>query len=268
MAPPIRTAPRHERVGALGTSLSTSRAGNDHGAHRGGALRGQGHGGLGPGAHRLRRPGLSLRRQGLRGAGARPRRHEAHHRGPTRGDRRSGSTAACRAHHRPHPRRRGARPRGTEDREHHRRSARPTLPARARGGALQAHHRRPVPACHRALHRARPRQPSGLIPGPHPGRRSAARAQRPPGHGQPGDRHPLAHDRPGHRLGRGGGDDQPLPLRPQVPHAPARALPDGRGVSAPRPGAGRDGGARAPLALRGRRASACSCSPAAGATRS
>ena len=43
--------------------------GSIHGAHRGGALRAPGHGGLGPGAHRLRGPGLSLGRQGLRGAG-------------------------------------------------------------------------------------------------------------------------------------------------------------------------------------------------------
>ena len=40
-----------------------------------------------------------------------------------------------------------------------------------------------------------------------------------------------------YRLGRGGGDEQPLPLCPKVPDAPARALPDGCGVpaSGPRP---------------------------------
>ena len=50
-------------------SRGASRAGDDLRPHRGGALLpAERHRGLGPGAHRLRCPGLSLGRQGLRGA--------------------------------------------------------------------------------------------------------------------------------------------------------------------------------------------------------
>ena len=49
-----------------------------------------------------------------------------------------------------------------------------------------------------ALHRARPRHPSRLFPRPFAQVADLpAFAQRPAGHGQPGDRDPLAHGRPG-----------------------------------------------------------------------
>ena len=106
------------------------------------------------------------------------------------------------------------------------------LPARACRGALQALHRRPVQARHRALYRPRPRRARGLRNRAQPCRRSAARASRPPGHGQPGDRDAVAPDRSGGGMGRGSGDDQPLPLGPKIQGAPARALPHRRRVPA------------------------------------
>ena len=79
---------------------------------------GPGHGDLGPRPHRLRRPRLSLGRQGLRRADPGPGGHEAHHRGPPRRHRRGRSPPPRRAHHRPRARRRGpgsvARPRNPQ----------------------------------------------------------------------------------------------------------------------------------------------------------
>ena len=211
---------------------------------------GQGHRDLGPGARRVRGPALPLGRQGLRRAGAGAGRVQAHHRGPPRGDR--GERGAQARHPHPRPHQGGRRPccGGSPARERHRRGPRRPLPAGARGGALQAHDRSPVPACHRALHRARRRHPPCLLPRPFSGRRPAARAPRPARHGQPGGRDALTHDRPCDGLGRGGGDQQPLPVRPKISDAPARALPHRRGVPAARPGAGRDGGGGAHLSPR------------------
>ena len=157
---------------------------------------------------------------------------------------------------------------GPKTRRPHPCRARRALPARACRGALQALHRRPVQARHRALYRARPRRARGLRNRAQPCRRSAARAPRPPRHGQPGDRDALAPDRSGRGLGRGSGDHQPLPLGPKIQGAPARALPHRRRVPPLRPAPWtswrRPGGSR-PMR---HRPSACSCSPAAGATRS
>ena len=68
---------------------------------------GPGHGDLGPRAHRLRGPRLSLGRQGLCRADPGPGGHEAHHRRPPRGHRRGRSPPPCGADHRPRARRRG-----------------------------------------------------------------------------------------------------------------------------------------------------------------
>ena len=127
-----------------------------------------------------------------------PPRHEAHHRGPPRGDRRpvkragaprSSSPASGQARS-PFPRHR--RPRASPSpplpqrylREHVAVRCKPTTAAQYR----LAIERYIVPALG-----TRPVSSLGRAPS----RRPPALSQRPPGHGQPGDRDPLAHGRPG-----------------------------------------------------------------------
>ena len=197
-----------------------------------------------------------------------PDRHQAHHRGPPRGDRGGRGAQACRPRHRPHPRRRGARSRGTEDREHHRRSA-----GRRYLREHVAVRCKPTTATQYRLAIERYIVPAlGTLPVSSLGRAQVAELQ-----------HSLS-DRPAmanltiatlSRMidqamawGVAGEIEQPLPLRPEVPNPPARALPHRRGVpaSGPRPWTRWRG--RGASRLTRRQPSACSCSPAAGATRS
>ena len=224
---------------------------------------------MGPGAHRLRRARLSLRRTGLRRADQRTGGHKAHHRRPPRRHRRGrGPQAGC-PRHRPCARRRGhcRTPRPETCRPHHRRP-RQALPARARRGPLQALDRSPVPPCHRAPYRPRPRHAACLRHRQARRRRPPAFAPRPPGHGQPGGGDAVPHDRPGPGLGRRCRGGEPLPLGPEVQGGPARALPHRCRVPPLRhkhSTSWRERGASRPMR---RRRSACSCSPAAGGTRS
>ena len=76
------------------------------------------------------------------------------------------------------------------------------------------------------------------------GRRPPARPRRPPGDGQPGDRHAGAADRAGRRLGARPAGGQSLPGGPQIPGAAARAIPDRARVPPARRRAGRAGSRR------------------------
>ena len=96
----------------------------------------------------------------------------------------------------------------------------PALPARARAVRCK-----PTTAASTASPSSAtscpPSAPVRSHPRPFAGGRPAAFTQRSPGHGQPGDRDPLAHDRPGYGWAWAGEMTKPLPLRPQVPDTPA-----------------------------------------------
>ena len=225
---------------------------------------------MGPRAHRLRRPRLPLRRAGLRRADQGTGGHQAHHRRPPRRHRRGrGPQAGCPssspvcAPARTSAQRPAPKPAG------------PTLAALARR-YLREHvavrckpsDRSPVPPRHRAPYRPRPRHAPGLRHRAARRRRPPALASRPPGHGQPGGGDAVPNDRPGASLGRRRRGGQPLPLRPEIQGGPARALPHRCRVPALRPvrsTSWRGRGASRPMR---RPRCACSCSPAAGGTRS
>ncbi len=203
--------------------------------------RGQGDGLLGPGAPGLRREGLPLGLQDIRGPEPGAERHQTPVIGPPRGDHRRAGTQACRRRRRPHQAGRGPRGEAARARAHRRR------PGRALHGG----------PCRGALQRAHPGDLRGLAEEPHPARvRRDGGGLRRPGGGcsvslppagdapcrEPGADGSLQDVLAGGGLGNGAGKWQPVPVRIALQGGPSRALSERGGVPAGWPGAVRAGG--------------------------
>ena len=150
-------------------------------------------------------------------------------------------------HHRPHQGRRGAPAGPGEDGARgqvrgHGRGPRAAVLRPVRGGALQA--------IDPALLPGRPRQVDPAVAGGTPGARGRARARRcaalpssrDPVPGEPGAPRPEQDVRPGRGMGPAGPGVASGPLHPQVPGAPAGAVPVGGGAAPARAGPARGRG--------------------------